>query len=144
MNAFVTGVCATTLWAGLGAGVVVAAPSPLELYPSTAVPGATITIGGKGFGAFRSVHVNRVTVGGVLALIQRWESDVIEVKVPFHAQSGSVEIMAGKKKMAAGTLIIMHPTITAVTPAEIEPGHTVQVIGAHFGLTAGPRDPNRR
>ena len=142
MNAFVTGVCATTLWAGLGAGVVVAAPSPLELYPSTAVPGATITIGGKGFGAFRSVHVNRVTVGGVLALIQRWESDVIEVKVPFHAQSGSVEIMAGKKKMAAGTLIIMHPTITAVTPAEIEPGHTVQVIGAHFGLTAGPRDPN--
>jgi hypothetical protein len=29
-----------------------------------------------------------------------------------------------------------------VTPAEIEPGHTVQVIGAHFGLTAGPRDPN--
>ncbi|OAI45196.1 hypothetical protein AYO43_01975 [Nitrospira sp. SCGC AG-212-E16] len=134
--------CVMTLWAGLSAGVVAAAPSPLELHPSTAVPGATITIGGKGFGAFRSVHVNRVTVGGVLALIQRWEPDLIEVKVPFHAQSGPVEVMAGKKKMAAGKLIIMHPTITAVTPAEIEPGHTVQVIGAHFGLTAGPRDPN--
>jgi hypothetical protein len=48
------------------------------------------------------VHVNRVTVGGVLALIQRWEPDVIEVKVPFQAQSGPVEVMAGKKKMAAG------------------------------------------
>ena len=142
MNAFVTSVCAMTVWAGLSAGVVAAAPSLLELHPSTAVPGATITIGGKGFGIFRSVHVNRVTVGGVPALIQRWESDLIEVKVPFQAQSGPVEIMAGKKKMAAGKLIIMQPTITAVTPAEIEPGHTVQITGAHFGLTAGPRDPN--
>src|SRR5688572_30791901 len=142
MNAFVTSVCAMTVWAGLSAGVVAAAPSPIELHPSMAVPGATITIGGKGFGIFRSVHVNRVTVGGVPALIQRWESDLIEVKVPFRAQSGPVEIMAGKKKMAAGKLIIMQPTITSVTPAEIEPGHTVQITGAHFGLTAGPRDPN--
>ena len=76
------------------------------------------------------------------ALIQRWESDLIEVKVPFQAQSGPVEIMAGKKKMAAGKLIIMQPMITAVTPAEIEPGQTVQIAGAHFGATAGPRDPN--
>ena len=44
--------------------------------------------------------------------------------------------------MAAGTLIVMQPTITAVTPAEIEPGQTVQITGAHFGVTAGPRDPN--
>lgn len=36
----------------------------------------------------------------------------------------------------------MQPTIAAVTPAEIEPGHTVQITGAHFGNTAGPRDPN--
>ena len=142
MNAFVIPMCAMALCAGLSAGVVAAATSPLELHPSTAVPGATITIGGKGFGAFQSVHVNRVTVGGVLALIQRWEPDVIEVKVPFQAQSGSVEVMAGKKRMAAGTLTVVSPTITAVTPAEIEPGQTVQVIGAHFGLTAGPRDPN--
>jgi hypothetical protein len=36
----------------------------------------------------------------------------------------------------------VQPTITSVTPAEIEPGQTVQIIGAHFGVTAGPRDPN--
>jgi hypothetical protein len=131
-----------TLWASLSAGVFAAAPSVLELHPSTAVPGATVSIGGKGFPAFRSVQVNRVTVGGFPALIQRWESDLIEVKVPFQAQSGPVEIMAGKKKMAAGKLIIMQPTITAVTPAEIEPGQTVQIAGVHFGATAGPRDPN--
>jgi hypothetical protein len=142
MKVFVTGLSTITLWASLTIAGFAASPSPLELHPSTAVPGATVTIGGKGFGAFRSVQVNRVTVGGVPALIQRWESDVIEVKVPYQAQSGSVEVRAGKKKMTAGTLTVVYPTVSAVTPAEIEPGHTVQVTGAHFGLTAGPRDPN--
>jgi hypothetical protein len=142
MNALITGVVTLTLWTSLSIVVFAATPAPLELHPSTAVSGATVSIGGKGFGVFRSVHVNRVTVGGVLALIQRWEPDLIEVKVPFQAQSGPVEILVGKKKLAAGELIIMQPTITAVTPAEIEPGHIVQIAGAHFGLTAGPRDPN--
>jgi len=142
MSAFVTGVSTMTLWASLSAGVFAATPSAFELHPSTAVPGATVSIGGKRFPAFRSVQVNRVTVGGFPALIQRWESDLIEVKVPFQAQSGPVEIMVGKKKMAAGTLTVVQPAITAVTPAEIEPGHTVQIAGVHFGVTAGPRDPN--
>jgi hypothetical protein len=142
ISAFVTGMGTLTLWACLTVAAFAATPSVFELHPSTAVAGATLSIGGKGFGAFRSVQVNRVTVGGFPALIQRWESDLIEVKVPFQAQSGPVEIMVGKKKMAGGTLTVMRPTITAVTPAEIEPGHTVQITGAHFGSTAGPRDPN--
>lgn len=142
MNAFVTGMSALTLWASLSVAAIAAVPASPELHPSTAVPGATLSIGGKGFGAFQSVQVNRVTVGGVPALIQRWESDLIEVKVPFQAQSGPVEVIAGKKKWFAGTLTVVGPTIASVTPAEIEAGHTVQVAGAHFGNTAGPRDPN--
>ena len=142
MHAFITGLSTIVLWASLTVAVFAATPSALELHPSTAVSGATLSIGGKGFGAFQSVHVNRVTVGGFPALIQRWESDLIEVKVPFQAQSGPVEVMAGKKKMAAGTLTVVQATITAVTPAEIEPGHTLQITGANFGVTAGPRDPN--
>jgi hypothetical protein len=142
MNVFVTGVSTIALWASLSAAAFAATPSALELHPSTAVPGATLSIGGKGFGAFRSVQVNRVTVGGFPALIQRWESDLIEVKVPFQAQSGPVEIMTGKKKLSAGTLTVVQPTIAAVTPAEIEPGHSIQITGTNFGVTAGPRDPN--
>jgi IPT/TIG domain len=142
MNVFVTGLSAMTLWAGLTVAVFAATPSALELYPSTAVSGATLSISGKGFGAFQSVHVNRVTVGGFPALIQRWEPDLIEVKIPFQAQSGPVEVMAGKKKVTAGTLTVVQPTITAISPAEIEPGHTLQITGANFGVTAGPRDPN--
>jgi hypothetical protein len=142
IKVFGAGVATMTLWAGLSVGLCVAAPSAPELHPATAVPGATVAIGGKGFGTFRSVQMNRVTVGGIPALIQRWESDLIEVKVPFHAQSGPVEVIAGKKRMAAGKLTILQPMITAVTPEEIEPGHTVQITGVHFGATAGPRDPN--
>ncbi len=142
MNAFAIGVCTMTWWAGLSVGVSAAVPSAFELQPSTAVPGATVSIGGKGFGTFRSVQVNRVTVSGLPALIQRWEPDLIEVKVPSQAQSGPVEIVAGKNKLSAGTLTVVQPTIAAVTPAEIESGHTVHITGAHFGLTAGPRDPN--
>ncbi len=142
MNMFVTGLSTIVLWASLTVAVGAATPSAIELHPSTAVPGATVSIGGKGFGTFRSVQVNRVTVSGVPALIQRWEPDLIEVKIPFQAQSGPIEVMAGKKKMAAGTLTVVQPTITAVTPTEIEPGHTLQITGANFGVTAGPRDPN--
>lgn len=142
IKVFGAGVATMTLWAGLSVGLCVAAPSAPELHPAMAVPGATVAIGGKGFGTFRSVQMNRVTVGGIPALIQRWESDLIEVKVPFHAQSGPVEVIAGKKRMAAGKLIILQPMITAVTPEEIEPGHTLQITGVHFGATAGPRDPN--
>lgn len=141
-NAFITGVGTLSLWASLSAVVLAATPSALELHPATTVPGATVSIGGKGFGAFKSVQVNRVTVGGFPALIQRWESDLIEVKVPFQAQSGPVEIMAGKKKMVVGTLTVVQPTITSVTPTEIQAGHTVQIAGSHFGVTAGSRDPN--
>ena len=142
MNLFVTGVAAMTLSAGLTVGSGLAAQSAVALHPATAVPGATVVIGGKGFGTFRSVQVNRVTVGGIPALIQRWESDLIEVKVPFQARSGPVEVMAGKKRLAAGTLTVVQPRITAVTPEEVEPGHTLQIAGVHFGPTIGPRDPN--
>jgi IPT/TIG domain len=142
MKVFVTGLSTIVLWASLTVAVGAATPSAIELHPSTAVPGATVSVAGKGFGTFRSVHVNRVTVSGVPALIQRWEPDLIEVKVPFQAQSGPVEVMAGKKKRAAGTLIVVQPTITAITPVEIEPGHTLQITGVNFGVTAGPRDPN--
>ena len=85
MNAFAIGMCTMMLWVGLNVGVSAAVPSGVELQPSTAVPGATVSIGGKGFGTFRSVQVNRVTVSGLPALIQRWEPDLIEVKVPSHA-----------------------------------------------------------
>jgi len=123
-------------------GLWAATPPTMQLTPSTATPGATVSIGGKGFGSFRSVQFNRVTFSGVPALIQRWEQDLIEVKVPFQAQSGPVEVRIGKKTRVAGTFSLVLPRITAVTPSSIEPGHSIEIAGEHFGITAGSRDPN--
>jgi hypothetical protein len=119
-----------------------AAPQTVQLQPATAVPGATVSIVGKGFGAFKSAQTNRVTFGGVPALVQRWDPDVIEVKVPSKAQSGPVEISIGKKKLQAGAFTLVYPNIVSINPTQIEPGHTIEIFGEHFGLTAGPRDPN--
>ncbi len=119
------------------------ADSPfVELSSQSVTPGATLLLSGTGFGNFQSVQINKVTVDGVPALIQRWEPDGIEVKIPFKASSGFVEILVGKKKLVAGTVTIVKPQIDAITPAEAERGTILEITGRHFGTTAGSRDPN--
>lgn len=119
-----------------------AASSALQIQPATGVPGATVSITGKGLGSFKSTQVNRVHFGKVPALIQRWESNVVEVRVPIEAQTGPVEVLIGKKKLQAGTFTVVYPKILSISPQEIEPGHTIEITGENFGVTAGPRDPN--
>ena len=119
-----------------------AGTSPVELSSRSVPPGATLSLSGKGFGTFRSVQTNQVTVSGVPALVQRWEPDLIEIKVPFKAASGPVEVRIGKKKIEAGAVALVMPQIDAVTPVEAERGALVQITGRNFGMTAGARDPN--
>jgi hypothetical protein len=114
----------------------------VEPLTNMATPGATVTLSGKGFGSFKSTSFNKVTVSGLSALVQRWEDELIEVKVPFKATSGFVEILIGKKKVLAGLLTIVTPQIEAITPTEAERGSILQITGQHFGLSAGARDPN--
>lgn len=130
------------LWGTGSPSAIEAKQSQLVLQPATGVPGATVSIVGKGFGSFKSVQVNRVLFGGIAALIQRWEDDVVEVKVPSKAQTSGVEVFIGKKKLSAGTFAVVYPKILSITPQEIESGQTIEIVGEHFGVTAGPRDPN--
>lgn len=129
----------------LGLPIVVwQAPAWAEtsLSPEAAPPGATVTVSGEGLGQFKSTQVNRVLFNGRPALIQRWEADIIEVKVPLRAVSGPVEVVNGKKRLKVGTFTVTPPTIQTVTPVEVEPGSILMVAGAHFGNTAGSKDPN--
>ena len=142
MKALLTLIGCAVLLGSMPCELWAATSSTMQLTPSTTPPGATVSIGGKGFGSFRSVQFNRVTFSGVPALIQRWEQDLIEVKVPFQAQSGPVEVRIGKKTLVAGTFSLVLPRITAVMPSSIEPGHSIEISGEHFGITAGSRDPN--
>ena len=114
----------------------------IQLSSQSSVPGATLMLTGKGFGTFRSAQFNRVTVNGVSALVQHWENDVIEIKVPFKATSGPVVVVLGKQKLAAGKLDIVVPHIEAIAPTEAERGTTLQISGRYFGMSAGARDPN--
>lgn len=124
------------------AGLVSPAWAETGLAPDAAPPGATVTIAGKRFGEFKSALANRVVFNGVPALIQRWEPDLIVVKVPLRATTGPVEVIRGKKKVTVGTFTVLRPTIQALNPGETEPGAVIQIAGEHFGDTAGSRDPN--
>jgi len=126
----------------VGSAAFAAAPPTLTLQPGTGVPGATVSIVGKGLGSYKSTQINRVSFGGLPALIQRWDADLIEVKVPSAAQTGPVEVSIGKRKLTAGTFTIVYPKIHSISPQEIEAGQTIEIIGEHFGVTAGARDPN--
>lgn len=112
------------------------------LIPDTAPPGAVVSITGKGFGSFRSAQDNRVLFHGVPALIQRWEADLIVVKVPLRATNGPVDVVRGKKKIQIGDFTVQRPAIQSVTPMEVEPGGVLHIVGTNFTNTAGSKDPN--
>jgi len=118
------------------------AGTSIQLSSQSVTPGATVTLTGKGFGQFKSVQTNKVIFNGVPALVQRWEPDLVEVKVPLKATTGPIEITIGKKKLPAGTITIVQPHIDSITPTEAERGTMLQIIGHNFGMTAGARDPN--
>lgn len=124
------------------AGSAARAWAAAALSPEAASPGAAVVITGKGFGAFKSTKANRVLFNGVPALVQRWEPELIEVRVPLRATSGPVEVVRDRKKIRAGAFTVTKPVVQAVSPAEIEPGAVIQITGEHFGNTAGSKDPN--
>lgn len=113
-----------------------------QLMPTDGAPGSVVIISGDGFGTFTSAHENRVLFSGVPALVQRWEPTVIEVKVPFAAKDGEVEVVRGAQRAAVGRFQVQTPVIERIEPAQIEPGSVLTIHGQHFGSTGGPRDPN--
>lgn len=113
-----------------------------RLIPESAPPGAVVNIAGKGFGQFRSAQNNKVLFRGIPALVQRWDRDLIVVKVPLRATNGPVEIVRGKNKTTVGPFTVQKPTVQAVMPTEVEPGGLVQITGTNFTNTAGSKDPN--
>jgi len=119
-----------------------AGQAAIEISPRTSTPGATVVLSGKGLGQFKSVQFNKVTFAGMPALIQRWESDLVEKRVPLWAVPGPVGTRLGTGKRSAGTFPGVMSRIESITPTEAERGTMVTITGEHFGATAGARDPN--
>ncbi|MBI4400950.1 MAG: IPT/TIG domain-containing protein [Nitrospirae bacterium] len=132
-----------SFWMGLSVvGLIAPAWADTALVPDTAPPGATVTITGKGFGNFKSTRDNKVLFSGMPALIQRWERDLVTVKVPLRAVSGPVEVVKGKKKIVVAQFTVQRPIIQSLNPGQAEPGSVLQIAGKSFGDTAGSKDPN--
>ena len=117
-------------------------PVLADLFPDMGPPGTTVTIGGGNFGAFQSTATNRVEFNGIPALIQLWEPDLVMVKVPLKAQSGTVSVITGDNTQSVGTFNVKGLNIHKLTPPEAEPGSVLVIEGENFGSTAGSRDPN--
>jgi hypothetical protein len=115
---------------------------PAMVSPEAGSPGSTVVLSGKGFGAFKSTRHNKVLFNNLPALVQRWEPELVEVKVPLHATDGPIQVQRGKKRINVGRFTVTQPSIERVEPAEIEPGGALHVIGHHFGDTPGSKDPN--
>lgn len=113
-----------------------------DVFPEAGPPGTTVTLGGAAFGDFVSTGENRVTFGGVPALIQLWEPDLVMVKVPLKAKDGDVTVSGPGGVTVAGRFGVQRVTIAGLLPPEAEPGSTLVIEGEHFGNTAGSRDPN--
>ncbi len=113
-----------------------------SLFPPSGPPGSTVTISGEDFGQFQSTEANQVLFNDLPALVQRWDTNLIEVKVPHRVQKGAVIVKKGKKHVEVGEFSVQYPTIEGVTPEEIEPGKILQLSGKNFGNTAGAKDRN--
>jgi len=122
--------------------LLLGAPAFAQVFPESGPPGTTVTIDGAEFGEFISSEVNQVRFNGVPALIQLWESDLIMVKVPLAARTGSVSVKGSKKTVSVGEFSVEKVRISKLAPPEAEPGSILVIKGEHFGNTAGSRDPN--
>ena len=87
---------------------------PPALHPSCRRAGPRCRSPAKGSGPFKSTRFNQVMFQGVPALIQRWDADLIEVRVPSQAANGPVEVIIGKKHVQAGSFTRLQPAIHSV------------------------------
>jgi hypothetical protein len=135
-------------------------PKVTEVIPATAPIGTLLKIKGQHFGfysesgstpyAFTDFNTgqNRVTLGGVEAVIYRWQDDRIDVWVPFSAKSGPIAIYRGATKpnedgsccaskdvitIEGGTFTLTTPVIESYAPKTGGLDDLVTIKGSGFG-----------
>src|SRR4029079_7985519 len=118
-------------------------PHVMSMTPASAPIGTLLRINGEHFGFYSesgttpynfmyfNTGENRVEIGGIPAVIYRWNDDRIDVWVPFSAKSGQVVVSRGAPKpaadgscctevgivsMEAGTFTLVVPTIESYSP----------------------------
>jgi YD repeat-containing protein len=103
--------------------------SALSVVPSSAPPGAAVTIHGTGFTA-----VTTATLNGIPAPATLVSATALRVTVPSGATTGAVAVSAAGTTVSGPTFTVAAPTptITGVSPAGGAPSTVVTIIGSGF------------
>jgi hypothetical protein len=131
-----------------------------RISPAQGPIGSLLRIYGKNFGTYTESGVtpfsfidfdpgqNRVTIGGVPAIVYRWADDLIDVWVPFSAKDGPVLVQRGGTipkpdgtccvdrgvvSLEAGVFSVATPTIDSYSPTSAGIDEIVTITGSGFG-----------
>ena len=134
-------------------------PRVERAVPDRGPIGTLVRITGKHFGVFSESGStayafdfdpgqNRVEIGGVPAIIHRWQDNEINVWVPYSAQSGPIVVKRGATipnadgtccqrrdvvAFEAGSFTVMTTRVTSYVPAEAGIDEIVTIQGSGFG-----------
>ena len=134
-------------------------PGSDGLFPTQGPIGTLVHIKGKNFGVFSEAGStayafdfdpgqNRVEIGGVPAIIHRWQDNEINVWVPYSAKSGPVVVRRGGTipkpdgtccakqdvvDLEVGSFTVQTPKVTSYSPKEAGIDEIVTLKGEGFG-----------
>ncbi|MCY3727709.1 MAG: IPT/TIG domain-containing protein [Nitrospira sp.] len=134
-------------------------PGSDGLFPAQGPIGTLVHIKGKNFGVFSEAGStayafdfdpgqNRVEIGGVPAIIHRWQDNEINVWVPYSAKSGPVVVKRGGTipkpdgtccakqdvvDLEVGSFTVQTPKVTSYSPKEAGIDEIVTLKGEGFG-----------
>ncbi len=115
------------------APVVNNSPGITGLSPSSAVPGASITIAGRNFGA--TAAANTVRFSGALATVTAASATALTVTLPGGASTGTVTVQTqGGSATSSESFIVLPypPQATSVDPSISGIGSSVTITGSRF------------
>ena len=115
---------------------VTTGPGITTVSPTNGGIGATVTIGGAGFGATQGSST--VKFNGTTAAATSWSDMSITVPVPTGATTGNiVATVGGTASNGVSFTVSSGLRVTSVSPTSGNTGTTVTVVGTGFGATQG-------
>jgi hypothetical protein len=115
----------------------VVTPLISAIDPASAVPAATVTISGSGFGPEQ--RGGGVWLGSAALGVTQWSDTQIQATLPANARSGNVQVLQGGVMSNAVALSVAGgpPHIDGIWPTSGSAGSTVYIFGQGFGDAQG-------
>lgn len=110
------------------------APIIASFTPTSALPGASVTISGNNFSATASN--NHVSFNGLEAAVTSATATQLVVTVPQTATTGKITVtINGKTATSSADFTVLQTTLTGFSPESGFPGATVTITGTNFSAT---------